>query len=60
MESTLLLVLVVPSLVAGLICLSLMTHTLNKMLNLDDLTFLSLLGSGFSLALYSVLCLVVR
>jgi hypothetical protein len=39
---------------------TLMTHTLNKMLNLDDLTFLSLLGSGFSLALFNVLCLVVR
>ena len=44
-------------LVAVLIFLSLMTHILSKTLKLGGLMCFFLLGSGFSLVLYSVLCL---
>ena len=54
--STLQLVLVVLWLVVALISLSLMTHTQSKRQKLGDLMFFCLLGSGFSLALCSVLC----
>jgi hypothetical protein len=60
MENILLLVLVVPSLVAGLIYLSLTIHTRSKMPSWDDRMFFCLLGSGFSLAQYNVLCRAAR
>jgi hypothetical protein len=60
MENILLLVLVVPSLVVGLICLSLMIHIPSRTPSWDDRMFFCLLGSGFSLVQFNVLCLAVR
>jgi hypothetical protein len=51
---------VVLSLGVVLIYLSLTTPTLNKKQRLADPMCSFLLGSGFSLVLYSVLCLVVQ
>jgi hypothetical protein len=59
MENTLLLVWVVLLLGAELTCLLLMTLTPNKKLRPEGPMFFFLLGSGSSLALYSVLCQVV-
>jgi hypothetical protein len=57
MVSILLLVLGALSLGAALTFLLLTIPTLNKKLKQEDPTSFCLLGSGFSLALYSVLCL---
>jgi hypothetical protein len=57
MENILLSVLVVLLLGGVLIFSSLTILILNKKLKLEDPTFFFLLGSGFSLGLYSVSCL---
>jgi hypothetical protein len=58
MENTLLLVSEALLLVVALIYLLLTTLIQNKKLKLGDRTYSFLLGSGFSLALCSVLCRV--
>jgi hypothetical protein len=60
MVSTLQLVLAVLLLVGGLTSLLSMIRTQNKMLKLVALMSFFLLGSGFSLVLYSVLCREAR
>jgi hypothetical protein len=56
MASILLLVSAALLLGVALTCSLLMIHTLNKKLKLGDRMFFFLLGSGFSLGLFSVLC----
>jgi hypothetical protein len=60
MVSTLQSVLAVLLLVGGLISLSSTTRIRNKKLRLVGLMSFFLLGSGFSLVLYSVLCREAR